>query len=129
MDKHNMTFDDVLSLVKAGFSRDDIMGIYSTASPQTIASPPTAADPEPEPASPVQVVPAAEPEPVNNSVETVQTESEEMQAIRSELEALRKAVYAGNIIGISQPAGAATAPTTEDILANILDPGGHPLTK
>ncbi len=90
-----MTLEQIVKLLDAGYTKEDIQKLQE---PETEPTP----EPEPEPAA----EPTPEPKPENN-------------AVLKELQELKKAVYAMNIMQSAQPDKA----SADDILAKVLKEG------
>lgn len=92
-----MDYNEIIKLLDAGFSREEIMEMK--------AQPPAEPDPEPTP----------EPEPEPNSAI-----NEMLGEMRSAFEEMRKEFTAFNIMNSNQPADEKRS--SEDIIANIINP-------
>lgn len=94
-----MRAEDILKLIDAGFTKADIIGLFSAAEP--------AADPAPkEPPAPPEPAPA--PAPADNSA-----------AVLAAIDGLTKAIQASNILNSNTRVN---EETTDDILAEIINP-------
>ena len=102
-----MNSKDLMKLVDAGFTKEEILQIAS-ASVYTPTPEPEA--PAPEPAAPA-------PEPVDNSTELLNV----MQGLTSQMNTLTRALQASNILRAEQ-AGTGKPDTVDDILATIINP-------
>ena len=119
-----MELNDILSLVKAGYTKDEIatMALAQTpdANPVPVVEPVTtpAQNPEPVPAQVAEpvAVPAAQPQPVQ--AQTEPTMAELMQAVAK----LTSAVQANAIAQSVIPQGLQKQPTAEDMIAEIIRP-------
>ena len=126
-----MELTDILSLVKAGYTREEIeqMEKPQTSDPNPVpAVPPVAtAVPTTEPTNPpTQVaepvaVPAPAPAPAPAPTQTEPTMAELMQSIAK----LTSAVQANAIAQSVIPAGVSNPPSAEDMLAEIIRPTFH----
>lgn len=116
-----MELTDIMALVKAGYTKDEIaqMEKPGTPDPAPVVEPAPATAPTPEPA-PAQVAePVAQPVPQPVQQEAQPTMSELMQSIAK----LTSAVQANAIAQSVIPGGAnPQAPTAEDMLAEIIRP-------
>lgn len=130
-----MVLNDILTLVKAGYTRDEIaqMEQQETANANAVPVPATVAEPEPTPepvnpptpvAEPV-AVPVAQPKPVYTpyqiptETQTEPTMAEIMQSIAKLTSAVQANAIAQSVIpgGVTQQ-----TPTAEDMLAEIIRP-------
>ena len=124
-----MELNDVLALVKAGYTREEISAMEQpqTAVPNTVpvVEPVTNPAPNPEPVqTPVNepvAVPVAQPVPTQQPVQTEPTMSELMQSIAK----LTSAVQANAIAQSVIPQGLSNPPSAEDMLAEIIRPTVH----
>ncbi len=94
-----MTLEQIVKLLDAGYTKEDIQKLQE---PEAEPKP----EPEPEPAAEPTPEPKPKPEPEQN-------------AVIKELQELKKAVYAMNIMQSAQPDKA----STDDILAKVLKEG------
>lgn len=123
-----MELTDILSLVKAGYTREEIeqMENPKPAEPNPVPAVPPVANPVPDakPAdTPAQVaepvaVPAAQPVPQPAQQEAQPTMAELMQSIAK----LTSAVQANAIAQSVIPGGVSNPPSAEDMLAEIIRP-------
>ena len=118
-----MELTDILTLVKAGYTRDEIaqMEKPATPDPASVVKPVNDPAPTPQPA-PAQVV-----EPVAQPVPAAQPAQQEAQPTMAELmqsiAKLTSAVQANAIAQSMIPGGAnPQTPTAEDMLAEIIRP-------
>lgn len=126
-----MELTDILSLVKAGYTREEIeqMEKPQPSDPNTVPAVQPVATPVPvaEPANPpTQVaepvaVPVATPVPQPAQQEAQPTMAELMQSIAK----LTSAVQANAIAQSVIPAGVSNPPSAEDMLAEIIRPTFH----
>lgn len=124
-----MELTDILSLVKAGYTREEIeqMDKPQPSDPNPVPAVPPVANPVPvaEPANPpAQVaepvaVPAPVPQPAQQEAQP--TMAELMQSIAK----LTSAVQANAIAQSVIPAGVSNPPSAEDMLAEIIRPTFH----
>ena len=126
-----MELTDILSLVKAGYTREEIAQMEkpqpSDANPEPVQLQMPIPVPTPEPANPpAQVaepvaVPAPAPVPQPAQQEAQPTMAELMQSIAK----LTSAVQANAISQSVIPAGVSNPPSAEDMLAEIIRPTFH----
>ena len=126
-----MELADILSLVKAGFTREEIREMELSQAPVQPNPVPVSAPtqeqpqtPEPVPAQVVEpvAVPVAQPQPTQAQAPAEPTMAELMQSIAK----LTSAVQANAIAQSVIPGGATPqAPTAEDMLAEIIRPTYH----
>ena len=102
-----MNSKDLMKLVDAGFTKEEILQI---ASASVYAPTPEPEAPAPEPAAPA-------PEPVDNNTELLNV----MQGLTSQMNTLTRALQASNILRAEQ-AGTGKPDTVDDILATIINP-------
>ena len=95
-----MTLDEIIKLIDAGYTKEDIQKLQAPAAEEKQPEPEPAPEPKPEEKKP-------ETEPVNNQM---------LQELRD----LKKAVYAMNIMSSEQPE---QRETVDDILAKALKEG------
>ena len=125
-----MELSDILSLVKAGYTREEIsqmetanVSITDTGTVQLSMDIP-APEKQPEPApvnAPVaepEPVPAAQPQPQPQPVQAQPTMQDIMQSIAKLTSAIQANAIAQSVI----PAGLANPPKAEDMLAEIIRP-------
>ena len=96
-----MTFEQLIKLLDAGFTKDEIMALNGTPAP----APQTEPEPDPEPAP--QPEPAPAPAPQNDQA-----------AILAKLEELNQTIIRSNINNSRQP----ETESVDDILATIIRP-------
>lgn len=122
-----MELNTILELVKAGFTKDEIMQMAQpsptvpNAEPSQVDTPAPIAEPVPEPvAEPVAVAqPVAQPAQAQEQKEP--TMSELMQSIAK----LTSAVQANAIAQSVMPQGVSNPPSAESMLAEIIRPTFH----
>ena len=123
-----MELTDIMALVKAGYTKDEIaqMDNQKPADPNPVPAVQPVANPVPvaEPANPpAQVVePVAQPVPQPAQAEAQPTMAELMQSIAK----LTSAVQANAIAQSVIPAGVSNPPNAEDMLAEIIRPTFQP---
>lgn len=122
-----MELTDIMALVKAGYTKDEIAQMESpnpqNANPIPVPEPTPVQTPTPEPV-PAQVVePVAVPvaQPVPQPTPAEPTMAELMQSIAK----LTSAVQANAIAQSVIPAGVSNPPSAEDMLAEIIRPTYH----
>lgn len=119
-----MELTDILALVKAGYTRDEIAQMENTvpgnANTVPVPEPVPDTEPEAEPTPvPAQVAePVAVPTPTPQPTQTEPTMAELMQSIAK----LTSAVQANAIAQSVIPGGVPHQPTAEDMLAEIIRP-------
>ena len=102
-----MKFDDVMLLIKAGYTKEEIQAMETPAqAPEPEPAPEPIAEPEPEP--------AAEPAPMDQMMQTLQNMIQQNQQ-------MLQAIQAANIQAARMPAE--TKETPEDLIAKIIAPG------
>lgn len=126
-----MELTDILSLVKAGYTREEIEQMEkpqpSDPNPvpavQPVATPVPVAEPTNPPAQVVEpvAVPAPAPAPQRAQQDAQPTMAELMQSIAK----LTSAVQANAIAQSVIPAGVSNPPSAEDMLAEIIRPTFH----
>lgn len=125
-----MELTDILALVKAGYTRDEIAQMDNPQTPdpnQVPVQPPVqVVEPKAEPASvPAQVVePVAQPVPVQQPTQTQPNEPTQptMADIMQGIAKLTSAVQANAIAQSVIPQGLSNPPSAEDMLAEIIRP-------
>lgn len=105
-----MTIDDVLTLVKAGFSREEIAVMAASAEPAPAPEP----TPAPAPAPAPEPAPAPAPEPAPQP----EARPDMLAQILERFDTMTQALQASAIRGTQQP----PKQTTDDILAEIIRP-------
>ena len=126
-----MELTDILSLVKAGYTREEIEHMEnpqpSAPNPVPVVEPVATPVQNPEPTNPpAQVVepvavPVAQPVPQPTQAQAEPTMAELMQSIAK----LTSAVQANAIAQSVIPAGVSNPPSAEDMLAEIIRPTFH----
>lgn len=123
-----MELTTVLELVKAGFTKDEIMQMAQPQTPVTNTEPVPTAIEEPAPTTEPVAVPAQVAEPVTVPVavpaQTAQPEQNQptMADIMQGIAKLTSAVQANAIAQSVIPGGMTTPPKAEDMLAEIIRP-------
>ena len=102
-----MNSKDLMKLVDAGFTKEEILQIASAS----------VYNPTPEPEAPAPEPEAHAPEPADNSTELLNV----MQGLTSQMNTLTRALQASNILRAEQ-AGTGKPDTVDDILATIINP-------
>lgn len=123
-----MELNTVLELVKAGFTKDEIMQMAQptaqNAKPEPVQAPVGAPAPDAEPAQVVEPIavaapaPAPTPQPVQTPAQDQPTMADIMQGIAK----LTSAVQANAIAQSVIPQGLQNPPSAEDMLAEIIRP-------
>ena len=124
-----MELTDILALVKAGYTRDEIAQMDKPADPNPVPAVTPVATPVPvaEPTNPTAqvaepvAVPAPAPVPQPAQQDAQPTMAELMQSIAK----LTSAVQANAIAQSVIPAGVSNPPSAEDMLAEIIRPTFH----
>lgn len=124
-----MELTDIIALVKAGYTRDEISRMEQTPTPVTNPEPvqmqmdiPTQTpEPTPAPAQVAEPVAVAAPAPVQTPAQAEPTMAELMQSIAK----LTSAVQANAIAQSVIPSGLSDPPHAEDMLAEIIRPTFH----
>ena len=129
-----MELNTILELVKAGFTKDEIMQMAQPTNPTPVTEPvPTTddnnspvAEPQPVPAQVVEpvapAVPAPAPAPVPQPVQTPAQDQPTMADIMQGIAKLTSAVQANAIAQSVIPQGLQNPPSAEDMLAEIIRP-------
>ena len=129
-----MELNTILELVKAGFTKDEIMQMEqpkpADPNPQPVPAPventPQPTEPQPvqapvvEPVAPA--VPAPAPAPVPQPVQTPAQDQPTMADIMQGIAKLTSAVQANAIASSVIPQGLQTSPSAEDMIAEIIRP-------
>ena len=114
-----MTYTEVLELIRAGYTKEEINAMMQeeTPAPAAAPDPSPAPDPAPAPADPDQdPAPAAAPAPA-----PVASEADKLAAaLGLKLDNILKAVQVNNV-RTSEQSGAGTL-TAEDVIASIINP-------
>lgn len=105
-----MNYEDIILLVKAGYTRDQIAAMQASGAPQEPPAPPAPAEPAPAPApTPTQ----AEPAPTKP-----QGLEDLSQMLSAEFAKLNDAIVKANLQQAQQP----PQESVDDILASIINP-------
>lgn len=120
-----MVLNDILTLVKAGYTRDEIAQMEQqetpNANPVSVPTPVPEPEPTPEPTNTQAQVaePVAQPQPTPTPVPSEPTMAELMQAIVKLTGSIHANAIAQSVIpgGVTQQ-----TPTAEDMLAEIIRP-------
>lgn len=107
-----MELTDILALVKAGYTRDEISQMSAATTPEPVAAAEPAAEPVPEPV----------PQPQQPPVQETQPKEPTMQELMQSIAKLTSAVQANAIAQSVIPAGISNPPKAEDMLAEIIRP-------
>ena len=120
-----MELTDIMALVKAGYTKDEISQMAQTPDPVPNADPvpapvdkPAQAD-EPAPAPVAEPTPAPTPTPVPAPA---QEEQPSMADVMQSIAKLTSAIQANAIAQSRLPAGGFQQPTAEDMVAEIIRP-------
>ncbi len=111
-----MNYEDIILLVKAGYTRDQIAAMQAPAEPPTPPAPaepptpPAPAEPPAPPASPAPPAPPAPPKP--------QSIGDLSQMLAAEFAKLNDAIVRANLQQAQQP----PQESVDDILASIINP-------
>lgn len=106
-----MTKEDVLKLVNAGFSKDEIIALVGPAVPDPKPEPEPAPTPEPQPVP----EPAAAPQPAASP-----EQADAIAALTQQVANLTALVQKSNMLRMEQPE--VKPESAEDIIANIIYP-------
>lgn len=114
-----MNLNDILTLAKAGYTRNEIEQMDGATVPDAVPPQLPTGTPEPDTQPPEPTAPVAEPAPVATPTPAEPTMAELMQSIAK----LTSAVQANAIAQSVIPGGVTTdAHTAEDMLAEIIRP-------
>lgn len=125
-----MELTDIMALVKAGYTKDEIaqMDNQKPADPipvpagEPVATPVPVAEPANPPAPVAEPVAVAEPVPVAQPVQTPAQDQPTMADIMQGIAKLTSAVQANAIAQSVIPQGLSNPPSAEDMLAEIIRP-------
>ena len=125
-----MELNTILELVKAGFTKDEIMQMEqpkpADPNPQPVPAPventPQPTEPQPVQAQVVEPVAPAVPAPVPQPVQTPAQDQPTMADIMQGIAKLTSAVQANAIAQSVIPQGLQNPPSAEDMLAEIIRP-------
>ena len=110
-----MKFDDVMMLIKAGFTKNEIQDLLKEPAPAPTPEP--APEPTPEPAP----EPAAEPAPEPKEPAAMDQMMQTLQSMIQQNQQLLQTMQAANVQAARMPAE--TKETPEDLIAKIIAPG------
>jgi hypothetical protein len=110
-----MKIEDIIALAGAGFSKQDIIKIAGTVSTPSPTPSPTPA-PAPAPA-PIQT-PTPAPAPASAPVPAQDVFNQRISVLDNRLDEITKLIQVGNLSNSQIP----EPPTTEDMLASIINP-------
>lgn len=108
-----MNYEDIILLVKAGYTRDQIAAMQAPA-PTPAPTPTPAPEPAPEPTP----APAPEPTPAPAPTPAVQGINDLSQMLAAEFAKLNDAIVKANLQQAQQP----PQESVDDILASIINP-------
>ena len=125
-----MELNTILELVKAGFTKDEIMQMAQPKAPVTnpepvpeqAETPAPSAEPQPVHAQAVEPVAVPQPTPVPQPVQTPAQDQPTMADIMQGIAKLTSAVQANAIAQSVIPQGLHNLPSAEDMLAEIIRP-------
>ena len=125
-----MELNDIITLVKAGYTKNEIMQMAQPA-PSTADSEPVqlamdlpspAAEPVPAPVAEPVAVPVAQPAPAQAPAQVEEQKQPTMTQLMESIARLTSAVQANAIAQSVIPAGISNPPNAEDMLAEIIRP-------
>lgn len=108
-----MTFDQLMKLLDAGFTKQEIMALNGTPVPEPAPAPQPEPEPDPAPAPQPEPEPAPQPEPA-----PAPAPQNDQAAILAKLEELNQTIIRSNINNSRQP----ETESVDDILATIIRP-------
>lgn len=114
-----MNYEDIILLVKAGFTRDQIAAMQTPPAPADPPAPPAPADP---PAPPAPAEPQARPAPAESELPTPRGLEDLSQMLAAEFAKLNEAIVKANLQQAQQP----PQESVDDILASIINPPQKP---
>ena len=125
-----MELNTILELVKAGFTKDEIMQMeqptVQNPNPEPVQTPvdnnPQTPEPQPVQAQVVEPVAPAVPAPAPQPVQTPAQDQPTMADIMQGIAKLTSAVQANAIASSVIPQGLQTPPSAEDMIAEIIRP-------
>ena len=125
-----MELNTILELVKAGYTKDEIMQMEQPTPtdpnpqpvPVPVENPAQPTEPQPVPAQVVEPVAPAVPAPAPQPVQTPAQDQPTMADIMQGIAKLTSAVQANAIAQSVIPQGLQTPPSAEDMLAEIIRP-------
>ena len=110
-----MKFDEVMMLIKAGYTKNEIQDLLAEKAPEPAPAPEA---PEPEPAPTPE---APEPEPAPTPAAPMDQMMQAMQNMIQQNQQMLQAIQAANVQAARMPAD--TKETPEDLIAKIIAPG------
>ena len=121
-----MNYEDIILLVKAGYTRDQIVAMQAPVptpapAPAPAPAPESAPEPTPAPAEPAQAAPAeppAQPTPAEPAPPKPQGIEDLSQMLAAEFAKLNDAIVKANLQQAQQP----PQESVDDILASIINP-------
>ena len=125
-----MELNDIITLVKAGYTKNEIMQM-AQPDPTTVDSEPVqlamdlpspAAEPVPAPVAEPVAVPVAQPAPAQAPAQVEEQKQPTMTQLMESIARLTSAVQANAIAQSVIPAGISNPPNAEDMLAEIIRP-------
>lgn len=117
-----MTYTEILELIRAGFTKDEINAMMNESGPEKIPEK-SPENPEQTPVPSPEPTPAAPPEPKPTPVpeKTEPTETEKLlSALGMQITTLTNAIHAANVAGAEGKTP--TDETPETIIARIINP-------
>ena len=125
-----MELNDIITLVKAGYTKNEIMQMAQPdpapvdGEPVQLAMdlPAPAAEPSPAPVVEPVAVPAAQPAPAQAPAQVEEQKQPTMTQLMESIARLTSAVQANAIAQSVIPAGISNPPNAEDMLAEIIRP-------
>ena len=125
-----MELNDIITLVKAGYTKNEIMQM-AQPDPTTVDSEPVqlamdlpspAAEPVPAPVAEPVAIPVAQPAPAQAPAQVEEQKQPTMTQLMESIARLTSAVQANAIAQSVIPAGISNPPNAEDMLAEIIRP-------
>ncbi len=113
---------EILELVRAGFTKQDIALMISPLASDPEAVQTSAAEPAAEPAAAAEAVPAAQPPAQPQTQPAAQPEQPSTADIMKEIARLTSAVQANAIANSTLPQGISNPVKAEDVVAQIIRP-------
>lgn len=112
-------FDDLIKLINAGFTHDEIMQLTAGAP----AAPEAPQEASPAEAQTVESEPEEAPESSPEAAPEASGETDYIATLRSEINDLRKMIQKNNVMTAEQQSSRTTQKTDTDIIANIIKGG------
>ena len=112
-------FDDLIKLIDAGFTHDEIMQLTSGAH----TAPEAPQEDAPAEAPTVESVPEEAPESSPDTAPEASGETDYITTLRSDINDLRKMIQKNNVMTAEQQSSRTTQKTDTDIIANIIKGG------